>query len=81
MAFKIKSFQKYITQTQAWLQKPTQACHHQIERIILTQKLIYHMKFKLAKHTELIFFFFLRICFCSLKEREKNLTEFSGISG
>lgn len=80
MAFKIKSFQKYITQTQAWLQKPTQACHHQIERIILTQKLIYHMKCNLAKHTEL-FFFFLRICFCWLKEREKNLTEFSGISG
>lgn len=57
MAFKIKSFQKYITQTQAWLQKPTQACHHRIERIILTQKLIYHMKFNLAKHTELLFFF------------------------
>lgn len=81
MAFKIKSFQKYITQTQAWLQKPTQACHHQIERIILTQKLIYHMKCNLAKHTELNSFFFLRICFCWLKEREKNLTGFSGISG
>lgn len=58
MAFKIKSFQKSITQTQARLQKPTQACHHQIERIILTQKLIYHMKFNLAKHTELNSFFF-----------------------
>lgn len=55
MAFKIKGFQKYITHTQAWLQKPTQACHHRIERIILTQKLIYHMKFNLAKHTALNF--------------------------
>lgn len=58
MAFNIRSFQKYITHTQARLQKPTQACHHQIERIILTHKLIYHMKFNLAKHTALNFFFF-----------------------
>lgn len=71
MAFKIKSFQKYITQTQAWLQKPTQACHHQIERIILTQKLIYHMKFKLAKHTELNSFFFENMLLLAERKGEK----------